>query len=351
MQQPLIILDCERMRYPNTGLFHFCLHLSKTMLQQHSNYKMGLYLPEYAKEHFHSTIPTLKHQSWHKFYMPFINDIDIWHTTYQSTNYFPATSKAKIVLTVHDLNVLHEQKPAAKKKKFLRSLQRKLERADAITVISEYVKQDLLKHTQITGKKIHVIHNGCTIDATLQLSLPSLLPTAPFFFTIGTIIDKKNFHVLPGLLVNNDYQLVIAGIVQSENYKKKILQVAKRLGVEDRLIFTGGIQESEKYWYMQNCAAFAFPSLSEGFGLPVIEAMYFGKTVLLSGATCLPEIGGPHAYYFDNFEPAHMTHLAFGAMKDVRVNNKSKVISQWTKRFSWHEAAKAYSEIYEGLLK
>jgi glycosyltransferase involved in cell wall biosynthesis len=132
--------------------------------------------------------------------------------------------------------------------------------------------------------------------------------------------------------------------------KNKIIEEAKRLGVADRIFFAGPVSEAEKYWYLQQCAAFVFPSLSEGFGLPVIEAMHFGKPVLLSRATSLPEIGGSAAYYFDSFEPAHMSGLAAKAVQDVARNGKEAAIQQWAAQFSWEAAAREYCALYSRLL-
>ena len=83
-------------------------------------------------------------------------------------------------------------------------------------------------------------------------------------------------------------------------YEARILEIAKKIGVADRLVMTGLISEEQKYRYLKECSLFVFPSIAEGFGLPVIEAMAFGKKVLLSRHTCLPEIGGDHAYYLDS---------------------------------------------------
>ena len=108
---------------------------------------------------------------------------------------------------------------------------------------------------------------------------------------------------------------------------------------------TGPIKEEEKYWYLQHCIAFAFPSLAEGFGLPVIEAMHFGKPVLLSTHTSLPEIGGDLASYFQNFEPKHMEEVAMKAIQN-HTENKSKAYQQWAHQFNWDIAAKKYPELY-----
>ena len=93
---------------------------------------------------------------------------------------------------------------------------------------------------------------------------------------------KKNFHVLPRILKGNDYRLVIAGNISSNSYCAEILEQAREWGVESRVTITGPVSEPVKQWYLQNCDAFVFPSIAEGFGLPVIEAMRYGKPIFTS---------------------------------------------------------------------
>ena len=178
---------------------------------------------------------------------------------------------------------------------------------------------------------------------------PTNITDQPFLYTIGTIAEKKNFHVLPALLVHNNYLLIISGITQSQTYKDKIIATAKSFGVADRVVFTGAISEAEKYWYYQHCKAFVFPSLAEGFGLPVIEAMHFGKPVILSTHTSLPEVGGEHAYYFQNFEPASMQQTLLNSLAHYQQQNSQALIKVWANTFTWQEAAIQYLNIYRSL--
>jgi glycosyltransferase involved in cell wall biosynthesis len=346
-----VIFDAERMKYSHTGLYHFCWHLGRALIKNKpAGMDISVYAPTKVSHLFNTFVQ--KQNSLHKFWIPFKNKYDLWHVTYQGTNYFPQASKKKILFTVHDLNFLHdEKKSAAKQARYLASLQRKLNRADAITTISYFTRKELEQHVDLKGKEPVVIYNGSNFDSSLNPSAPSAIPGQPFIFTIGTIVDKKNFHVLPGLLINNNYVLVIAGIVQSSDYRDKIIEYAKKLGVLNRIIFTGPVSEAEKNWYLQNCIAFAFPSLAEGFGLPVIEAMACGKPVLLSGYTSLPEVGGTLAYYFSNFEPGHMSLLLQQAVEDFRQPQKAVETKTWAARFNWDNAAQQYLKLYEELVK
>ena len=177
------------------------------------------------------------------------------------------------------------------------------------------------------------------------------MPERPFLFTIGTVLPKKNFHVLPCLLTDNNYELIIAG-VKSE-YEERIMQEAIRFGVADRVKIIGTVPEAQKHWYLQNCEAFLFPSIAEGFGLPVIEAMYYQKPIFLSDHTCLPEIGGDYAYYFNNeFNEREMREEFRRGMENFNSGGVDKEkIRQHALSFSWDPAATRYWHNYEKLLR
>ena len=344
-------MDCERMKYPFTGLYYYCLYLKKNLQAIIKNEQLCFYIREMNKDLFRDDCIFNQH-SLHKFFFPSVKDYSIWHSTYQGTMYYPWKQKIKILFTVHDLNFLYdESKPEWKKRRYLSQIAAKIDRADHIVAISNFVLADIKKHINIDGKKCTVIYNGCNIEEIVTLKEPSFKPTGPFLFTIGTIVDKKNFHVLPSLLLNNDWQLIIAGVTNSEEYKTRIITEAKALGVTERVIFTGPVSENDKQWYYKYCEAFVFPSISEGFGLPVIEAMYFGKPVVLSTHTSLPEIGGDAAYYFQNFEPQHMQAVLYQALENHKTNGRGNEIKNRALLFNWNQTAHQYQKVYDLLLE
>lgn len=354
MKQKQILLDCERMKYLNTGLYHYCLQLAKALqqaLQTTQTESLCIFANEVAATAIDSSIAHISPAFWHKWLLPFASTFDVWHATHQSTDYFPANTKTPIVLTIHDLNFLYDShKNPQKRQRYLQSLQKKIDASKCIVAISQHVKNDILQHCNVADKPISVIYNGCNISNDIIAEKPSIIASQPFLYSIGTIAEKKNFHVLPALLVNNNYQLIISGITQSAAYQQQIIDCAKQLGVADRLVFTGAISEAEKYWYLQHCEAFVFPSIAEGFGLPVIEAMHFGKPVIISTHTSLPEIGGPHAYYFPDFEPATMQQTLFNSLAHYQQQNPEMAIKNWANQFTWQQAAEQYLDIYHSLL-
>jgi glycosyltransferase involved in cell wall biosynthesis len=353
MNKPTTILfDAERMKYPNTGLFYFCKQLGESLLRktEKTNIQMQMLIPNHQQHHFAANTSFLPIQFWYKFQLPVFKQVDIWHTTSQDSAYFPFQFKKPIVFTIHDLNYYHdERKSMTKRNNWLKQLQKKVDASSHIVFISEYTAKDVQAHIDLNGKPFSIIYNGCNFNETSLPTIPLHAPKEPFIFSIGTIALKKNFHVLPALIANNQMKLVIAGITQQTAYLEQIMAEAKRWGVADRLIFTGAISENDKQWYYANCAAFVFPSLSEGFGLPLVEAMHFGKPVFISNATSLPEIGGDAAYIFPDFNPANMQAIFAAGMKDFVANNREEEVMARAALFNWDEAAQAYINIYQQL--
>jgi glycosyltransferase involved in cell wall biosynthesis len=345
-----IALDCERMKYAHTGLFEYCLQLGNALKRlKDSKDHISFYLHPSLQQHFETRDDFINQNSLQKFIFPIVKDIDIWHTTYQLSRYIPKGKKIKRVLTIHDLNFLHEEKSPEKVEKYLRKHQKNIDLCDHIVAISHFTKSDILHHLQVGNKPITVIYNGCADPILSHVNKPNYNPNKPFLFALGTVIPKKNFHVLIPLLLDNDYELIIAG-KPDQNYLNKIMSEATRIGVVDRVKVIGAITEAEKYWYYQHCSAFLFPSLAEGFGIPPIEAMKFGKPVFLSTATSLPEIGGSVAYYFGSFKQEDMVASFKQGMDDFNDYDRSEAIIEHANQFNWNKSAMDYLNVYRQTL-
>lgn len=345
-----IVFDCERMKYAHTGLFEYCHQLGMALkANKNPNDKLLYYLKPELQKHFSKDDEFLDQNRLQKFIFPAYKGIDLWHTTYQLSSYIPRTKKIKRVLTVHDLNFLHEEKSEAKIKKYLRKHQQNIDLADHIVAISNFTRDDILNNLDIGGKPITVIYNGC---AALQLQTdekPNYRPVRPFLFALGTVNPKKNFHVLIPLLSKNDFELIIAGKIDG-SYNEKIISEATKHGVVNRVKIIGAVSEADKAWYYKNCGAFLFPSLAEGFGIPPIEAMKYGKPTFLSNRTSLPEIGSDVAYYFHDFEPSAMQSVFDEGMKHYELNRPADKIITHANKFSWENSAKSYLQVYQETL-
>lgn len=348
-----IIFDCERMKYRDTGLYHYGLNLGKYLeknIDLHHE-QVFFYTPPGEQHWSYSTRNHITQSPLHKFILPSLTPYDVWHATYQNTHYMPLLNKKiKVVLSIHDLNFLYdEKKSAAKKEKYLRYMQQLINRADSIVCISEFSKKDVLSHCRIGHKPLQVIHNGSNLLHKPALHSQSYKPQKPFLFSIGVIHRKKNFHVLLPLLKKNTMELLIAGKFDDKDYLSFIQQQSKKLGVEDNVRLLGHVSEEEKSWYFNNCKAFAFPSISEGFGLPVVEAMSCGKPLFLSDKTALPEIGGDVSFYFDDFNPDTMHNVFVNGMEKYTADGFQEKIKARSLAFNWHKAARQYIDVYRSL--
>jgi len=350
-----IILDCDLMRHKNSGLYQYCLnvgnYVNRTLEENDSKDKIKYYTPAAEANSFDNSDHSIVEKKYHKTIRPFLWDCDVWHAPFQSGRIFPRQNKrTKVLLTVHDLNCLHEGKPECEQQKSLAHTQKLIDRADALVCISEFAKADVLANCDVKNKPVHVIHNGTHRLHEPMLNSLSYKPRMPFLFGMGYVNRKKNFHVLLPMLIDNNYELVIAGRLDEPDYIQSMMEHARKLGIEDRVHLLGPVSEEEKAWYLKNCLAYMHPSLAEGFGAPVVEAMAFGKPMFLSNYTSLPEIAGNVAFYFSSYDHEHMYSVFTEGMATYRKNGLYKRIIQKGSEYNWEKKAIEYLDVYRSLM-
>jgi len=338
------------MKHPNSGFYSFGKSLGDAVITQNKGrYKLYYYVYEKANWLFEKKV-SLVFLSWiHKLYFGEPNRFALVHFTDQFCRLHPQKVNGKKVITIHDINVVHEKsKPQWKIDKRLNKMRSFINACDKVVTISHFVAADILQYFPEVKGKLSVIYNGADRLSVPDNHQPVYLPKRQFLFSIGMVVPKKNFHVLPALLVGNDYELVISGV--ETPYKARIIEEAQKHGVLDRVKITGPVSEGDKAWYYKNCLAFVFPSIAEGFGLPVIEAMHFGKPVFLSTHTSLPEIGGDAAFYFDSFEPEAMQNAFNKGMHDFESKGMQQKAIARANQFDWDETARQYLKLYDECL-
>lgn len=346
-----ITLDCVAGRNPVSGLYQVCFNLGNALLKQAdpATEQFTFYIHKSQDQLFGKDQRYIIHKESYRFFQHKLQACDVWHSSIQDARIKPFNRRTKVVLTIHDLNFLIQRKnEPGKIKKYLGRVQANVNRADHIVCISEFTKQTVLQHLKTNGKPVDVIYNGSTVKEFAGFDSPVYRPAKPYIFALGALVPKKNFHTLPCLLQHNDYELVIAGTKHKE-YEQLILEQAASYGVSNRVKLLGEISEEEKYWYYKHCAAFAFPSLAEGFGLPLIEAMYFGKPAFVSKATSLPEVGGNLAYYFEHFEPEYMQRVFAEGMAHYEATKPMQAIRERALKYNWEQAASEYLNVYRKL--
>lgn len=272
---------------------------------------------------------------------------DLWHSVNQNTKVEPAKAK-NYLLTVHDVNFAEEA--GSKSAKLHKLFKDKLARASAITYISNFAKTQAQQYFEIPNVPQYVIYNGNPISTLRDWSgFNATVPTEkPFLYSIGDFLERKNFLAVVHMMrLLPDFNLILSGD-HDKAYGAQIKQYIQDHNLQNQVFLTGKVDDTAKQFYMAHCTAFVFPSIREGFGLPPIEAMAFGKPVFLSNKTSLPEIGGNAAFYWEHFDPEYMkTELLKGlALFENDKPAMEQTIRERAAFFDWKVAAAAYLEVY-----
>jgi glycosyltransferase involved in cell wall biosynthesis len=300
----------------------------------------------------HSGKRYLSLRDFNRMYRRNFSELNLFHITNQQRTYKHIPTNIPVVLTIHDLNFLYEKTPL-KIQKYMQKVNHLLQYAQAVVTISHFVAEEIRRHFDLQGKELRVIYNGVErIDHQ-----PDRQPTfvrdnrRPFFFTIGQVRTKKNFHVLLDVMkAFPDHDLYIAG-ESHRTYAKHIRQRIDREAIPN-VFLTGIIPNRERIWLYRHCAAFLFPSRYEGFGLPVIEAMQFGKAVFSSPTTSLTEICGGHAFLWEeDFDPQKMIRLIRDNLPGF-YDNPARIeqIRNYAFSFSYERNVRQHLDLYRELL-
>jgi len=284
-------------------------------------------------------------------------NFDIFHPTYYEPYFFQYLQKKPYVLTVYDM--IHEIFPQYFKADDQTKVWKKqiIENAGEIIAISENTKQDILKFTDVDPDQVHVVHLGNPFERVNEPpKINFSLDTPPFgksyLLFVGGRPAYKNFNffiesVEELLSKNEDLQVVCAGSSPFTHKEKKFLKSMNILHKVHHVKINDTILRN----LYENARAFVFPSLYEGFGLPVLEAFSCGCPAILNNSSSLPEIGGDGAIYF---EPCDRESIIC-AVETVLFNEKFredliKKGSERLKLFSWEKTAYSTKKVYKNVL-
>ncbi len=341
-----ILIDLSILRNIHCGLGQVALNYGyyfRDVYQPKEGEEITLMVPKKFMGAFGNKVKYVR--SW-KIYRVFPQWIaakfDVWHAIHQLSRWDP--NAVHYVLTIHDFNCVYEKQDQARVRKYLTKIQRKVDWADRIVAISQFAKAETEKYMRLDGKKVEVIYNGIErIDLTPEKEPADI--RKPYLFSIGEIKEKKNFHVLVEIMKKMpEYQLYIAGN-NNTPYAQTIEKMLREKGVTNMHLI-GKVSAEEKVWLYRHCEAFVFPSLFEGFGLPVVEAMLFRKPVICSHETSLVEIGNKHVSFFEKGYPAEASaELIRRAISQTTPEQLDEAFDYATS-FSWRAHMDAYLELY-----
>lgn len=261
-------------------------------------------------------------------------------------HYSPRFTSIPTIVTIHDLS--YEYFPDEFKKKDLYTLknwtQYSVHKAKKIIAVSKNTKSDLSSIYHVPLEKISVIYNGTHQKSHASYTKYAININKPYILYVGTIQPRKNIERLIKAFsqltkINNLIRLVIAG--KKGWLHDDIFASAIKYGVHDKVSFLGFVDDNTKSWLYKNASLFILPSLYEGFGLPLLEAMSYGCPVITSDTSSLPEIGGNACYYFNPKSVSDMTQAMDRVLNDKIL--RANLIQNGFKRienFSWTTCAK-----------
>ncbi len=274
------------------------------------------------------------------------NDFDLFHPTYYST-YFLDKLKKPYVLTVHDM--IHE-----KYKNYFSSYDRTAEHkriliknASRIIAVSENTKKDIVDLLHVDPEKVSVVYHGYE---------QKIKPTAQLFrnyiLFVGDRRGYKNFSfllesILPLLKENKELSVVCTG----SPFTPEEMMSFKARSIEGQMhhICATDAQLASLYKY---ASVFVYPSLYEGFGIPILEAFYNNCPVCLSNTSCFPEIGGDAALYFDPVDKESLLHAVKSVLENESIADSLRIKGNIRKaNFSIKQMVENTTAVYSDLIK
>lgn len=272
---------------------------------------------------------------------------DLFHSTFDDSYFLPYV-KTPFVITVHDLIPEHDPKkwPAT----WLESRRQIFKLATQIICVSQNTKRELLKfYPEIPQTKISVIYHGFSLPGKPCISKENL--NGDYILYVGARDGYKNFNrfiqgIAPVLLQKNELKLICTG----STLTKKEQAFLSKSGILHK-VTAKHIDDFTLRLLYKHALVFVFPSLMEGFGLPILEAWGNGCPVALSNTSCFPEIAGNAAVYFNPMDSQSIRDVVSYLVENNEL--RSKLINKGTERlklYTWESASKKLQQVYKNAI-
>ncbi len=269
-------------------------------------------------------------------------------------------ARIKIVVTIHDLIFLRYPQ-------YYKPIDRKIytfkykyacRHADVIVAISEQTKRDIVSFFHIPEEKIKVIYQTCAPSFRNDIAREDIqsitrryhLP-AQYLLCVGTVEKRKNLMVIAQALsdIEGDMPLVVVG--KQTSYFREIKHFLTEKKLNERVIFLEDVPFSDLPAVYRQATLFLYPSEFEGFGIPLLEALYSGVPVIAAKGSCLEESGGPFSIYLDPHNSHAWSDTINGLLKDD--SKRTEMIKQgkiFASRFTEEQQANELMSLYENLV-
>lgn len=288
-----------------------------------------------------------------------VGEVDLYHSPNYNLNML---GKGKSLMTIHDLNFFTYRKYSISSARWHYAFKIKsyAHQVDAITVVSESTKREVLKYMEVPGEKVHVVYNGYSPSfrpleesENTQKVLEKYKIEGDFILYVGTLEPRKNIE---GLIrayhqckAKDDFLLVLAG---GKGWKyKHIFRLVEELKLENRVVFTWYVPDSDLPVLYNQASLFVYPSFYEGFGIPPLEAMACGLPVIVSNTTSIPEVVGDAGVYVDPHDVEQISRSIDTVLSDEQL--RKGMIGRGLERarlFSWEKTAREILRLYHQIV-
>lgn len=377
--------DAKRAYHNDTGLGFYSRTLLSLLSEYYPEHHYYLFNPKPANRfqlrgnNFHEILPEgilnkLFSSAWRSSWVT--KDlkklkIDLYHGLSHEIPIGIDKTGIKSIVTIHDL--IHERHPeqynAIDVKIYSKKIRYACTHADLVIAISEQTKKDIIELYKIPEKKVTVCYQSCRPVFAEKINDEELrkvkekygLPDQ-YFLHVGSIIERKNLlNICKAIYhLHNEINIPLVVIGNGGKFKEQVKEYIRQNKIEDKIIFlsegtTGNTLRNDQYAMdfpaiYQSAVAMIYPSFYEGFGLPVLEALWSGLPVITSNVSCLPEVGGPGAYYVD---PNSAEEIAAGMKKIVSDKSFAESMREKSRKHVLNFAPEKYAahimEIYKSV--
>jgi glycosyltransferase involved in cell wall biosynthesis len=297
--------------------------------------------------------PSFKLRYWEQIAPLCVGPYDLLHFPYDSCI---AIKRGKFVATIHDVIPLllpDGRIPWPWKGLFKRILIPKpFKQIDHVVTVSECSKRDIMERLGVPEHRISVVYQGVEFDRFFPSRAPhsDRKTNSPYILCVAGDSPNKNvgtllqaYFSLPNS-IRGQYRLVLAGDVQKSEHLPSLIQ---KLGLEKHIEFTGIISDERLARLYQDAAVFVFPTLYEGFGLPVLEAMACACPVITSNTSSLPEVVGDAGILIHPLDASAISAAIKRVLSDPGLSERLRNAAvQRAKQFSWDRTARETVELY-----
>ena len=373
----IVGFDAKRIVCNGTGLGSYARTLINDMIRCDAQKQLLLYTPYKGRDEFRNQIIKsplvnfiypdgkkckLSKDLWRSkgVVKQLVNDnVQIYHGLSGEVPVGLRKSGIKGIVTIHDLIFLRhpEYYKFFDRKIYEWKFRKTLKETEYIIAISECTKRDILEFGDFDPDKIFVIYQSCNPrfgqeiheqemqDVINRYKLPSR-----FILCVGTIEERKNLMLAAKALklIPEDIHLVAVG--RQTKYAKKVISEANRLGVSNRLHLLSGVTDNELNAIYKKAEVFVYPSRYEGFGIPIIEAIFSGLPVVACSGSCLEEAGGPDCLYVNPDDVEGMADAVMHMINNEDERNERILRSQeYVQKFKGTNVASQVFDLYEKL--